>query len=268
MIAKQDDLRTSGVLKGALPWWNRILKFFTGHGHQSWRSAIAIVVVFWLAFSVVLVAKADNAFIPVGDKASELQPIGSVSGIYKSGSGEIVSASRCTNLYPCLSALIYPVDASLPVINLHQADFWAFNTREYEWILVAQCVCRPDIPRVALHIAAGGRARRIDQGESATVAMGVRPLGMGREGVRRTVRVGFDGFGPSEQVDGCRWHGWRSSPSAIPDGCRRSTGSVCDGSSLNSEPANWLEPRVPNTSDVSRGRSVPGAGVEPAHPFG
>ena len=37
-------------------------------------------------------------------------------------------ATNCTPYYPCNSSWLFPVDAAIPVINLHQSDFWWFNS--------------------------------------------------------------------------------------------------------------------------------------------
>jgi hypothetical protein len=36
----------------------------------------------------------------------------------------VPSATRCTSSYPCFSPVGYAVDTVIPVINVHQADYW------------------------------------------------------------------------------------------------------------------------------------------------
>jgi hypothetical protein len=36
--------------------------------------------------------------------------------------------SECTHSYPCPSPFVYPIDAALPLIDLHQVDYWQFDT--------------------------------------------------------------------------------------------------------------------------------------------
>ena len=124
LIAKQNDLRQFGRLR---PWeraWNWLLKVLTGYGHQAWRALIAIALVYGLSVGVVWLAKDHNGFTAVGPTADTL--VGP-------GVKDPITANTCHSYYPCLSQFIYPADAAIPVINLHQSEYWAFDASVGSW---------------------------------------------------------------------------------------------------------------------------------------
>lgn len=112
LIEKQRDLRKFGDLRWYRKTWNLLLGFFIGHGYRIWHAAVAILVVYGLSVGVVWMAMDHNALIPVGPTASNLHGL---------------RVNDCTSRYPCLFPLAYPVDAAVPVINLHQVDYWQFD---------------------------------------------------------------------------------------------------------------------------------------------
>jgi hypothetical protein len=112
LIAKRRDLRKYGSLHPFHRAWNWLLGAVIGHGYRSWRAAAALVVLYLISVGVVFGAQQNNAFVPVGATAT--------SQVH-------LQSSQCTSSYPCLSVFAYPVDAVLPVINLHQADYWQFD---------------------------------------------------------------------------------------------------------------------------------------------
>jgi hypothetical protein len=113
LIAKQQDLRKFGVLTRPAKVWNALLGTLVGHGYRPWRAAIVILVVYVLSVGIVWIAMAHNDLIPVGGTA-----IGHAH----------LTASHCTDYYPCVSPIAYPVDAAIPLINLQQADYWQLNS--------------------------------------------------------------------------------------------------------------------------------------------
>jgi hypothetical protein len=115
-IAMRDDLRKYGDLKWFQKLWSSLLKFFIGYGRQLWRAVIAIFIVYAVSVGIVWIAKDFNAFVAVGPTADQLVD-----------HPQALDAHMCTQYYPCLSQFIYPVDAAIPLINLHQSEFWAFS---------------------------------------------------------------------------------------------------------------------------------------------
>jgi hypothetical protein len=118
LIAKQDDLRRYGILSPQDKLWNVLLRYLTGHGHEAWRAAIAIVILYCLSVGLIWQVKVHDGFIPVGTTADQVV---SVEHHF------VLPSNTCTKYYPCISIAIYPIDAALPVLNLHQSDYWAFN---------------------------------------------------------------------------------------------------------------------------------------------
>jgi hypothetical protein len=71
------------------------------------------LAIYVLSVGIVWIAKAHNDLIPVGSTA-----LGQAH----------LTASHCTDDYPCVSPFAYPVDAAIPLINLQQADYWQLNS--------------------------------------------------------------------------------------------------------------------------------------------
>ena len=116
LIALRDDRRKYGELRWFQNLWEWLLKFLIGYGRQLWRAGIAIFIVYAISVGIVWLAKDFNGFVAVGPTADQLlrHP-------------QALDSNTCTNYYPCLSQFIYPVDAAIPLINLHQSEFWAFS---------------------------------------------------------------------------------------------------------------------------------------------
>ena len=45
--------------------------------------------------------------------------------------GVAPSAADCTRLYPCFYPAGYAIDTVIPIINVHQADYWGPNGRAH-----------------------------------------------------------------------------------------------------------------------------------------
>jgi hypothetical protein len=62
-----------------------------------------------------------------------MNPVGNVAGL-----NPVPSAARCTSAYPCFYPAGYAVDTVIPIINVHQADFWGPSGQvPWGWIWVA-----------------------------------------------------------------------------------------------------------------------------------
>ena len=114
-IARRIDERRYGHLGSyhkVVNWFfDKTIKF----GYQTWRAGAGLIVVF-LAFLIMsFFALHHHAVVPVNDLADGVHPI--------------PVATRCTSDYPCFYPFGYTVDVVIPVINLHQANFWGL----YGW---------------------------------------------------------------------------------------------------------------------------------------
>ena len=128
-IAKQVDWRRSG----ALSRWARFRSLFLGatigHGYRPWL-AIPYMAVFLLAgyFVFDYGNRTDGAMIPVKLRIH---------------SGE--TRSEALERHPKLVPLMYSADLFLPIVNLHQEDYWLPNAKDeigfyvlvYMWLQIA-----------------------------------------------------------------------------------------------------------------------------------
>ena len=111
LIDRQRDLGRFGNLNWFQKAWNLLLGTVIGYGYLPRRAAYGILFIYLLSVFFVWQASDHNDFLAVGSTAA----------------GQHLRASQCTDRYPCLSAWEYPIDAALPVIELHQVDYWQFD---------------------------------------------------------------------------------------------------------------------------------------------
>jgi len=126
LMRQQDDLRHFGEMGSASKAWNKLVGIITGHGYALWRAGFAILAVYLLSVVLVVGVKSHNGFVAVGGTAVVgTRPVTSVT------------ASLCTSTYPCVNTFVYPIDASIPIINFHQSDYWLFDQNK-PWGLAGQ----------------------------------------------------------------------------------------------------------------------------------
>jgi len=90
-------------------FFDKTIKF----GYQTWRAALGLAIVFVAFLVMSLFAQHHHAIVPVGDLVVGVHPV--------------PVATRCAPSYPCFYPLGYAVDVVIPVINVHQADFWGLD---------------------------------------------------------------------------------------------------------------------------------------------
>jgi len=110
LIAKQEDL----IRYGRLSWWEKCWRWILGltiaHGYRSSRAllwSLGFVISGWLIFGL---AYAHGLMAP-SSPAILTDSFYRASGATPSG-------------YPRFQAPAYSLDAFLPIVNLHQEDFW------------------------------------------------------------------------------------------------------------------------------------------------
>jgi hypothetical protein len=112
-IARRVDLRRYG----SLSWYRKAGNWFMDttikFGYQTWRAALGLAVVFVAFLIMTFFAQHHHAIVPVSDLVTAVHPP--------------PAATQCAPNYPCFYPLGYAVDVVIPVINLHQADFWGLN---------------------------------------------------------------------------------------------------------------------------------------------
>jgi hypothetical protein len=108
-IARRRDLRKYGNLN----WYRRLGNAFLDktirYGYQTWRAAAGLAAVF-VAFLVLSLA---------GQHQHVIVPTGATKGLHP-----VPTATQCTSDYPCFYPFGYTVDTVIPIINVHQADYW------------------------------------------------------------------------------------------------------------------------------------------------
>jgi hypothetical protein len=108
-IARQRDLRKYGHLTWYRNIFNRLLDFFIGYGYQTWKAGVYLVILYVGVLAVVFFAQSHDGIAPTQNTAL----------LYPSP-----TALRCTSDYPCFNPVGYAIDTVIPLINVHQADFW------------------------------------------------------------------------------------------------------------------------------------------------
>jgi hypothetical protein len=112
-IARRADLRRYG----SLTWYRKAGNWFMDKtikfGYQTWRAVLGLAVVLVAFLVMTFVAQHHHAIVPVSDLAVGMHPP--------------PVATQCTPSYPCFYPLGYAVDVVIPVINVHQAEFWGLN---------------------------------------------------------------------------------------------------------------------------------------------
>ena len=111
-IARRADLRKYGNLAWYRRFGNWFLEWSIGYGYRTWQAGLVLVGVFVAIAVLASFAQQHHLMVPVGDTdALHFVP----------------SVTRCTSSYPCFSPVGYAVDTVIPLISVHQADFWGPN---------------------------------------------------------------------------------------------------------------------------------------------
>jgi hypothetical protein len=56
----------------------------------------------------------------VGQHRHVIMPTGNIYGLHP-----VPTATQCTSNYPCFYPFGYTIDTVIPIINVHQADYWS-----------------------------------------------------------------------------------------------------------------------------------------------
>ena len=108
-IARRADLRRYGNLSPYRWFGNWLLDKTIKYGYQTWRAGVGLAAVFMAVWVLSFLAQQHHLMMPVGD----------IEGLHP-----VPSAARCTSSYPCFYPAGYAVDTVIPIINVHQADYW------------------------------------------------------------------------------------------------------------------------------------------------
>jgi hypothetical protein len=108
-IARRSDLRKYGNLNPYRKFGNWLLDKTIKYGYQTWRAGVGLAVVFGVFLALSIAGQHRHVMVPVADIAG-LRPV--------------PSATQCTSNYPCFYPVGYTVDTVIPLINVHQAEYW------------------------------------------------------------------------------------------------------------------------------------------------
>jgi hypothetical protein len=125
-IAQRRDLRAFGKLTNAAKVGNWLLDNTIRYGYRTWRAAILLAILYAAVAIFFWVARSHDALIAVQ----------STPGITGTTS---LKDSACTASYPCFNPFGYAFDTVIPIINVHQADFWtpnAYASSPWDWLSV------------------------------------------------------------------------------------------------------------------------------------
>jgi hypothetical protein len=98
-----------------------LLRLTIGYGYKPWRALAWLLIVFGLAVALSWFAAQNQAMIAT-------KPPGGVAVV------AAPSASTCINTYPCFNPVVYAAESVLPIVNLHQAEFWAPDGSRWPWL--------------------------------------------------------------------------------------------------------------------------------------
>lgn len=108
-IARRADLRKYGKLNPYRKLGNWLLDKTIKYGYQTWRAGVGLAAVFGVFLALSVLGQHQHVIVPVGD----------IKGLHP-----VPSATQCTSNYPCFYPAGYTVDTVIPLINVHQADYW------------------------------------------------------------------------------------------------------------------------------------------------
>ena len=108
-IARRSDLRKYGNLKPYRKVGNWLLDKTIKYGYQTWRAGVGLAVVFGVFLALSILGQHQHVMVPVGD----------IKGLHP-----VPSATQCTSNYPCFYPVGYTINTVIPLINVHQAEYW------------------------------------------------------------------------------------------------------------------------------------------------
>ena len=110
-ISQRRDERKLGNLTWYRRLFNWLLDVTIGYGYRTWEALVLLGGLYVLVLAVTLIALHHHgAIVPVPENAAGIHPT--------------PLAEVCQNDYPCLNPYGYAFDTVVPIINVHQADYW------------------------------------------------------------------------------------------------------------------------------------------------
>ena len=108
-IARRADLRKYGNLNRYRRFGNWFLDWSIKYGYQTWRAATGLAALFVVFLALSILAQHQHAIVPIGE----------IEGLHPAP-----SVTQCMSNYPCFYPVGYTIDTVIPIINVHQTDYW------------------------------------------------------------------------------------------------------------------------------------------------
>ena len=122
-LARRRDLRFYGNLTPYRKALNWLLDKTIEYGYQTWRAVVGITALYIVIFLLFRYAQHRTGLIV---------PVQPVNGLSPKP-----TAAICTSNYPCFSPIGYAIDTVIPIINVHQANYWGPNASAHlGWFFV------------------------------------------------------------------------------------------------------------------------------------
>jgi hypothetical protein len=122
-LARRRDLRLYGELTPYRRAVNWLLDKTIQYGYQTWRAIVGVAVLYAAILALFWYAQ---------HRAGLIVPVQSIQGLHPKP-----TAANCTRNYPCFSPVGYAIDTVIPIVNVHQADYWGPNaSARFGWFFV------------------------------------------------------------------------------------------------------------------------------------
>ena len=122
-LARRRDLRLYGKLTRYRRTVNWLLDKTIQYGYQTWRAIVGVAVLYAAVLALFWYAQ---------HRAGLIIPVQSIQGLHPKP-----TAASCTKNYPCFSPVGYAIDTVIPIVNVHQADYWGPNaSAQFGWFFV------------------------------------------------------------------------------------------------------------------------------------
>ncbi|ACB51613.1 hypothetical protein cce_2263 [Crocosphaera subtropica ATCC 51142] len=112
LIAKQNDRRRYGELKGFSWGWNFILGFTIDHGYRTQKILVFVLFFIGIGWGIFFWGESQNL----------MSPSRIIALVNPSSTQKIIDPN-----YPKFNALMYSVDSFVPIIDFYQESYWLPN---------------------------------------------------------------------------------------------------------------------------------------------
>ena len=125
-IARRRDFRRYGKISRPGKFGNWLLDISIRYGYRTWRATVALAVLYGLVVLFFFFASHHDGIIPLQPAQGQSAAAPTAPGLQAPAAAQ-TAAEDCTNEYPCFNPWGYAIDTVIPIINVHQADFWGPN---------------------------------------------------------------------------------------------------------------------------------------------